>query len=120
MISKGLSDEVFVFRQHSILIKIAELIDAINQGAVAYSVGRLSVGKLKTFVGSGAVREDVLAGLQDRRRDEPLLISFIYGEPWIIDGSHRLEKRGQDGFGFCEVLEFRAKSLKDFVAPLGF
>lgn len=120
MISKGRVDEVFVIREHSILIKIADLIDAINQGTVEYSLGRFSVAELTSFIGADRARDEVLKALPASRRDEPLVVSLINGEARVIDGNHRLAKRDRDGFGFCEVLELRAESLEHFVEPLGF
>ena len=120
LISRGRSDEVFIIREHSLLIDITKLIDAINNSDVRFEQTELDTSHLSTFIRSDLLNKESLLKMRDSRRDQPLIISYFRDVNRIIDGNHRFVKRQEEGFSRCKVIVLSHEVLEDFIEPSGF
>lgn len=119
-ISNALHDEVFVIREHSMLIDIASLIDAINQKEIMFNTVEMKSDFLAIFIKSDIYNKKALQKMTDKRRDEPIIITNFGNKNRIIDGNHRLIKRINDGYKTCFVITVPPSILKLFSEPLGY
>jgi hypothetical protein len=119
-ISNALHDEVFIIREHSMLIDIASLIDAINQKEIMFDTVEMKSDFLATFIKSDIYNKKALQKMTDKRRDEPIIITNFGNKNRIIDGNHRLIKRINDGYKTCFVITVSPSILELFSEPLGY
>lgn len=75
-------------------IDITGLVNYINSNRALFAIRELPTARL-VALRMGEVRNDVLPNIDNRRLDQPILVAFINGSEWIIDGNHRLKKRKQ-------------------------
>lgn len=119
-ISKALHDEVFIIKEHSLLIDIASLIDAINRKEIIFDTGELRSDFLATFTKSERYDNKTLLEMTNSRRDEPIIISNFGGANRVIDGNHRLIKRISEGYETCLIIGVSPAILEQFSESLGF
>ena len=115
MISKNLKDEEYTIRKHSLKINISCLIDAINKSEVNYELDEFKIEELSDLIVSDGIDEKYIININNERRDEPIIVTVIFNEIYIIDGNHRFIKRINDGFKVFKILYISPEELKPFI-----
>ena len=115
MISKIFQDEEYTIRKYSLKINISNLIDAINKSEIKYELEELKIEELPLVIISEGIDEKYMKNINDKRRDEPIIITIINEELFLIDGNHRLNKRIQDGFKIFKILFILPNELERFI-----
>jgi hypothetical protein len=117
MVSKGLSDEVYVIRDLDIIIRIHEIIDYLSSESAELQVFSVLTVSLLKLTRSDIIISNTISNMENDRRDQPILITDLYGEERIIDGHHRLQKRHSDGFHYCHIIYISKDLIVRFSSP---
>lgn len=118
MITKGLIDEVFVIRELDLIIKIHSIISSINQYPEEFVLYEAPLVIIKSFVVTDRISRSTVMAINDKRRDQPLIITNLHNQSRVIDGNHRLIKREVDGFLNCYFYLVPPEKLINFSVPI--
>lgn len=114
MISKSSPDEGLFLNALSIKICISELIDYVNSNASFYEIRWLETSELLKLARTDGINRDHLSSIDETRLDEPVIISTIGEEEWIVDGNHRLIKRYEKMLTNTPAIVIPKKMLSKF------
>lgn len=119
LLSVGVEDEIFVLGSYGLLIRVYELIAHINSHPSEFEPRWRRTSELLRFRRSDGIRREHISRMPPSRRDQPLLVTKIDDDDWVLDGNHRLLRRHRDGCGETLVLEVSLDVLRRFAELLG-
>ncbi|MGS0681210.1 hypothetical protein ACVBIL_08630 [Shewanella sp. 125m-7] len=118
MIEAGIDDEVYVIEDKNLLINVFRLIESINSNAVEFDKIVIPIDDLLDLVLTDRINRECIRSMPPARREQPLIYINLGGYGRIIDGNHRLIRRKEDSFKYCEVLVVSVDALKNYCEPL--
>ncbi len=117
MILKSSEDEGLFLNQLSIKVRTSDLIDHINNNTTLYEILWLETSELVNLSRTDGINLDHLNTINEERLIEPIIISRLGEETWVIDGNHRLLKRHNNGLRTTPVINLPEEVLSKYTEP---
>ena len=118
LLNKGANDEALILNSFAIKIRIAELIEHINEHSEEYKILECDTSILVGLNRTDYINYEVLEKMSNDRLEEPVLVTSIDEYEFVIDGNHRLQKRHQLGRDITKYIPINGYQLDPFVIAL--